>query len=113
MELASISAMSEPTEPLDPEPALLAKVKQDSPDTDTVAKDIKSRLSLQLQSTSTEAASSRQTNGLHQVNGICDSPPRSPEALSIDFQADNTTVETSHVNQSGKSCWAIRTTWKA
>lgn len=56
--------------------------------------DIVSRLSPQPQD------QQPRINGSHQVNGVCESPERTPEAKSLTSQPAN--VETSHLNQLGK-----------
>ena len=89
--------VSENMESLNSEPIISkVKVKQDSPDTDMVAKDIKSRLSL----LTTDNCDKRQTNGVHQMNGTCDSPQKSPGSTCNEVESKN--VETSHTNRSGK-----------
>ncbi|XP_058804640.1 N-alpha-acetyltransferase 30-like [Phymastichus coffea] len=70
------------------------KVKQDSSDADTIAKDIKTRLSL----SNVELCDNRQTNGVHQINGTCESPIQSSETSSDELESTN--VQTSHTNQS-------------
>lgn len=89
--------MSEKAEPLHSEPIISkVKVKQDSTDAETVAKDIKSRLSL----ANVELCDNRQTNGVHQMNGTCESPEKSSETTCDELKSNN--VETSHTNQSGE-----------
>lgn len=53
---------------------------------------IKSRLSLE----NAEVVDKPQTNGLHQVNGVCDSPQRNTESTASEVQPQD--METSHVN---------------
>lgn len=76
------------------------KVIQDNSNTDTdmVAKDIKTRLSLL---SSSEKIDKIQTNGVHQVNGTSEeSSPVSLETGSTELQSKN--VETSHNIEPGR-----------
>lgn len=74
------------------------KVGKSSSVADIATLDIKSRLSLE----NAEVCDKPQTNGLHQVNGVCDSPQRNTESTASEDQPQE--METSHVNlnQPGK-----------
>ncbi|XP_012274828.1 N-alpha-acetyltransferase 30 [Orussus abietinus] len=63
------------------------KGKKDNVVSDLDTEDIKSRSGLQT----AESCSESQSNGLHQVNGVCDSPKRSDESAQ-----EPKNVETSH-----------------
>lgn len=98
---------TESAESLDSETTTLnrskVKVMQDisNSDTDMVAKDIKTRLSLLSGS---EKSDKIQTNGVHQVNGTCEElSPLSPEDKRIELESKN--VDTSHNNESGKASY--------
>ena len=66
---------------------------------DVATLDIKSRLSLE----NTEVCEKPQTNGLHQVNGVCESLQRNTESTASTGQPQG--METSHLNlnQPGKN----------
>ncbi|XP_046749070.1 N-alpha-acetyltransferase 30 [Diprion similis] len=55
------------------------KIKKDNLTIDTVSQDVESRLTLKTDNLNEE----RQANGLHQVNGVLDSPKKSSELSSI------------------------------
>nr|XP_046488745.1 uncharacterized protein LOC124222140 isoform X2 [Neodiprion pinetum] len=55
------------------------KIKKDNVTIDTVSQDVESRLTLKTDNLNEE----RQANGLHQVNGVLDSPKKSSELSSI------------------------------
>lgn len=74
------------------------KLGKSSVMTDVGTLNIKSRLNLE----NDKVEEKPQTNGLHQMNGVCESLQSNPESTASEVQPQN--VETSHVNlnQPGK-----------
>lgn len=75
------------------------KVGKNSVITDVGTLNIKSRLNLENDKVEEEKP---QTNGLHQMNGVCESLQSNSDSATSEIQSQN--VETSHVNlnQPGK-----------
>lgn len=79
------------------------KVREDCQNIESVAKDIKTKLSLKNNSEQT-STDTRQTNGIHQMNGTCDSP-----TLTATTQFESKNTDTSHANQEGKYHFFVET----
>lgn len=73
------------------------KVKMDSVSSDITTLDIKSRLTLQVN----ELCSTPHANGVHQVNGICNSPTKTTDVPNFVSEPQN--VETSHSKEPEKT----------